>query len=503
MICFIIRLGIHRALVISSWEVTKECFTTNDSIRPKSLEGKILAYDHHVISFAPYGPYWCNARKVANVELLSNHRLELLKHVHDTEINLFIAELYAQCVENGGLVTVEMKERFRYLAANVIVRMIASKRYFGNDDDDHEEEESRRFQKAVGDFCYQMGLFYISNTVPFLDVMKGYTSKMKKTARELDYVLGNWVDEHRRRRLNCDASDHEEKDFIHVLLSAMDDDKISAHQDANTTINVICLSLILGGSDTTMVTLTWAVSLLLNNRHVLKKAQDELNVHVGSHQQVEESDMKNLVYLQAIVKETLRLYPSAPLSGPHMAVKDYTIARFHIPVFLIRLGIHRTLVISSWEVAKECFTTNDKVFSTRPKFLAVKLMGYDHFMLGFAPYGSYWRDVRKLATVELLSNHRLELLKHVLRMIAGKRYLGNDDTSGDEEESSRFQKALGEFFPLVGLFLVSDTIPFLGWLDVVNGYVSKMKKAARELDYVLGNWVDEHRQRRFNQNISS
>ncbi|KAK0580719.1 hypothetical protein LWI29_005463 [Acer saccharum] len=210
-------------------------------------------------------------------------------------------------------------------------------------------------------------------------------------------------------------------------------------------------------------------------------------------------------------------------------------------VFLIRLGIHRTLVISSWEAAKECFTTNDKAFSTRPKFLAVKLMGYDHFMLGFAPYGSYWRDVRKLATVELLSNHRLELLKHVrnmetnsfikelyaecvkngglvavqmkerfgdlamniiVRMIAGKRYLGTDDTSGDEEESSRFQKALGEFFPLVGLFLVSDTIPFLGWLDVVNGYVSKMKKVAKELDYVLGNWVDEHRQRRFNQNIS-
>ncbi|KAI9182046.1 hypothetical protein LWI28_021503 [Acer negundo] len=137
-----------------------------------------------------------------------------------------------------------MKERFRYLAANIMMRMIASKRYFCNDDGDREEEESRRFQKAIGDFFCQMGLFYVSNTVPFLgwlDVVKGYTSKMKKTARELDYVLGNWVDKHHQRRLNRDTSDHEEKDFIHVLLSAMDDDKISAHQDANTTINAICL----------------------------------------------------------------------------------------------------------------------------------------------------------------------------------------------------------------------------------------------------------------------
>ncbi|TXG52934.1 hypothetical protein EZV62_022103 [Acer yangbiense] len=54
----------------------------------------------------------------------------------------------------------------------------------------------------------------------------------------------------------------------------------------------------------------------------------------------------------------------------------------------------------------------------------------------------------------------------IVRMIAGKRYLGTD-----EEESSRFQKALGDFFPLVGLVLVSDTVPFLGWLDVVNGYI--------------------------------
>ncbi|KAK2665209.1 hypothetical protein Ddye_003783 [Dipteronia dyeriana] len=80
-------------------------------------------------------------------------------------------------------------------------------------------------------------------------------------------------------------------------------------------------------------------------------------------------------------------------------------------------------------------------------------MGYDHLMLGFAPYGPYWRDVRKLVTAELLSNHRLELLKHmkerlgdlamniIVRMIAGKRYLGTDVTSGDEEESSRFQMA--------------------------------------------------------------
>ncbi|RVW58376.1 Cytochrome P450 CYP82H23 [Vitis vinifera] len=55
----------------------------------------------------------------------------------------------------------------------------------------------------------------------------------------------------------------------------------------------------------------------------------------------------------------------------------------------------------------------DKAFATRPRSLAGKLMGYDHAMFGFSPYGTYWRDVRKLASVELLSNRQLELLNHV------------------------------------------------------------------------------------------
>ncbi|WRX16023.1 Cytochrome P450 - like 10 [Theobroma cacao] len=83
------------------------------------------------------------------------------------------------------------------------------------------------------------------------------------------------------------------------------------------------------------------------------------------------------------------------------------------PAYLISLGIHRALVVSGWEVIKECFTTYDKVFPTRPRTLAAKLMGYDHALMGSAPYGPYWRHTRKIATVELLSNRRLDLLKHV------------------------------------------------------------------------------------------
>ncbi|EEF43343.1 cytochrome P450 CYP82H23-like [Ricinus communis] len=209
------------------------------------------------------------------------------------------------------------------------------------------------------------------------------------------------------------------------------------------------------------------------------------------------------------------------------------------PIFSIRLGVHQAVVISNWELAKECFTINDKVFQTRPESLAVKIMGYDQVMFGFAPYGKYWRDVRKLATVELLSNRRLELLKHVrdretklffkelyqesvkngggntviemkerfeelamniiVKMIAGKRFFGGNGIR--DEESRRFSKALGDFMQLTGLVLASDTVPFLGWVDSMRGYISEMKRTAMELDSLLRRWVKEHREKRLEGSI--
>ncbi|KIO47692.1 hypothetical protein SQ11_15920, partial [Nitrosospira sp. NpAV] len=65
--------------------------------------------------------------------------------------------------------------------------------------------------------------------------------------------------------------------------------------------------MILAGSDTTTVTLIWGLSLMLNKPHILKKAQEELDTYIGRDRFVNETDIGELVYIQAIVKETLRM----------------------------------------------------------------------------------------------------------------------------------------------------------------------------------------------------
>lgn len=105
-------------------------------------------------------------------------------------------------------------------------------------------------------------------------------------------------------------------------------------------------ALILGGSDTTAGTLTWAISLLLNNCHALKRAQEELDLCVGKERKVEEWDIKNLVYLQAIIKETLRLYPAGPLLGPREALEDCTVAGYNVPA-------GTRLIVNVWKLQRD------------------------------------------------------------------------------------------------------------------------------------------------------
>ena len=86
----------------------------------------------------------------------------------------------------------------------------------------------------------------------------------------------------------------------------------------------------MGGSESTSLNLTWLLSILLNNKQALKQAQEELDLKVGRERWVDNHGIKDLIYLQAIVKETLCLYPPAPLSIPHEAMEDCHVCGYYV-----------------------------------------------------------------------------------------------------------------------------------------------------------------------------
>ncbi|EEF31308.1 cytochrome P450, putative [Ricinus communis] len=342
---FTIWLGVHRTVVVSSYEAIKECFSSNDRIlasRPRSSHGQYLSYNYAAFGFASYGPYWSHMRKLVAIQLLSSHRIKLLKHVQISEVNTLIKELYEKQGSNKKIINIS--ECFEHLTLNMITRMIAGKRYFSSADSDS-EQEGKRIGKIMKEFMYISGVFVPSDLIPFLGWMNfaGPVKTMKRLSRELDSLTETWIDEHKLKRVKSEESKNMEEDFIDVMLSLLEDDFFGHSKE--DIIKGTVTNLIIAGADTTSITLTWILSNLLNNRRTLELAQQELDLKVGRNRCVQDSDIDNLVYLNAIVKETLRLYPPGPLAVPHEASEDCSIAGYHIPkgtrVFANLWKLHR------------------------------------------------------------------------------------------------------------------------------------------------------------------
>ncbi|CAN1194304.1 Demethylepipodophyllotoxin synthase [Linum perenne] len=338
---YTIQLGTSQAVVVNSWEIAKEVFTTHDlivSTRPNLTSAKLLGYDMVMFGFAPYGAYWREMRKIVTLELLSHRRIQLLRHVRVSEVEYLVKELYQiwnrsyrnEKNGSGDKVVVELKRLFGDMTLNVILRMVAGKRYFGAGAVE-EGTEARRCSEAIRGFFHYLGMYVMRDALPYLGWLDvgGYEKCMKRVAKELDDLLNGWLEEHRRKRVDGGVSEPEQ-DFMEVMLSVLHGENFGGHVDPDVVNKSACLNLIAGGTDTTTLTLTWAISLLLNHPNILEKAYKELDKTVGRQRLIKESDIPSLTYLQSIVKETLRLYPAAPLSGPRVFTQDCTLGGYHI-----------------------------------------------------------------------------------------------------------------------------------------------------------------------------
>ncbi|RWR92189.1 isoflavone 2'-hydroxylase-like protein [Cinnamomum micranthum f. kanehirae] len=133
-----------------------------------------------------------------------------------------------------------------------------------------------------------------------------------------------------RSTMCCGGEEEEEgkKTLVDVLLSLQESDP---EYYTDQIVKGILLTMFTAGTDTTAVTMEWAMSLMLNHSEVLEKARAELDVHVRHGPLLDEADLPKLHYLNNIIHETLRLCLAAPLLVPHESSEDCTVAGFDVP----------------------------------------------------------------------------------------------------------------------------------------------------------------------------
>ncbi|XP_038723277.1 cytochrome P450 81E8-like [Tripterygium wilfordii] len=332
-----LRFGSRLVVVVSSPSAVEECFTKNDIVlanRPRLLLGKHVSYDYSTIVSAPYGDHWRNIRKIGSLEIFSTQRLNMFLSVRRDEIRRLLEKLSCASGEK-----VELRTLFSNLTYNIIMREVAGKRYDG-DEVESQEEESRRFRELVATIVSLGGVSNKEDFLPILNLINGgkFEKKVKGLAKTMDSLLQGLIDEHRSKRESSESMNT----MIGHLLSLQEE---QPEYYTDRIVKGLILIMLIAGTDTSAKTLESAMSNLVNNSEVLKKARAELDDQVGQDRLIEESDLTNLPYLQNIVSETLRLNPPAPLLVPHNASKDCSIGGYNVPrdtiVLVNAWAIHR------------------------------------------------------------------------------------------------------------------------------------------------------------------
>jgi len=161
------------------------------------------------------------------------------------------------------------------------------------------------------------------------------------------------------------------------------------------------------GSDTITIAVEWAMAELLRNPSTMARVRVELDGAFGSKSTVEEPDAASLPYLQAVVKEAMRLHPVAPILLPHLAVEDGV----EVGGYAVPKG--STVIFNVWAIMRDpgVWERPDEFLPERflDKAAGVEFRGKD---FEFIPFGAGRRLCPGLPMAERVVPHIVASLLH-------------------------------------------------------------------------------------------
>ncbi|XP_028753205.1 flavonoid 3'-monooxygenase-like [Neltuma alba] len=315
--------GSKLVVVGSSVELAREFLKTHDAAlagRPQFAAGKYTTYNYSDITWSQYGPYWRQARKICLTELFSAKRLESYEYIRREELKDFLKELYDSA--NKAIV---LKDHLSTLSLNVISRMVLGKKYLTEKKSQTAVVSAEEFKKMLDELFLLNGVLNIGDFIPWINFLdlQGYIKRMKAVSKKFDRFMEHVLDEHNERRRG--NPDYEAKDMVDVLLQLAEDPTLDVKFERHG-IKAFTQDLIAGGTESSAVTVEWAMSELLRKPEIFTKATEELDRVIGRERWVEEKDIPNLPYINAIAKETMRLHPVAPMLAPRRAREDVKVS---------------------------------------------------------------------------------------------------------------------------------------------------------------------------------
>ncbi|CAN6210643.1 unnamed protein product [Urochloa humidicola] len=212
----------------------------------------------------------------------------------------------------------------------------------------------------------------VSDAFPFLAPMDLFGAR-RRVSRGLTKLYKFFDDEFVERRL---ANGEHHGDLLDVVLA-----RHAKSELTRSEITKFFTDMFLATGNTSRITVEWAMALLLKHPDKMKEVQTELAASLGSKDFVEECDLDRLPYLHAVVKETLRLQPPAPLVPRKVVVDGMSLGGFSVPI-----GTY--VLVNLWAIGR------DPAVWTRPeefvpeRFLGNQAADFRGLDFAYKPFGA-------------------------------------------------------------------------------------------------------------------
>ncbi|CAN1245189.1 Cytochrome P450 736A117, partial [Linum grandiflorum] len=308
----LLHLGSFPTLVVSSVDAAQEILMAHDLVfsnRPYSGIMNRLLYNSRDLALAPYGEYWRQLRSVCVLHLLNQRRVGSFRSIREQEARLLVAK-----IEDRIGNRFDLSEMLAEITYDVVCRVALGSKYGeekGNDDS-------------------------------WINRFNGLNRRVDQIFSRLDEFLDQVVEDHK----SMIGSDHKsEDDLVDVLLQIQRESSDSSiDQD---TIKAIVLDMFAAGMDTTSTALEWTMTEILKNPRVMNKLQYEIRTITGNERRnVTEDDIKQMRYLKAVLKESLRLHLPFPLLTPRESSRDVRVLGYDVPA-------KTRVIINAWAIARD------------------------------------------------------------------------------------------------------------------------------------------------------
>ncbi|KAG9441569.1 hypothetical protein H6P81_017423 [Aristolochia fimbriata] len=389
-----VRLGQVTSVVVSSAAVAKEVLQKNDqTFAGRSVVDAVRVLDHENASMVwlQPGQHWRRMRALCNACIFSAQPLDAGQGLRRRKVEELLAHVGKRALEGEG---VDIGKISFVTTLNLISNTV-----FSGDMVDIESETAQEFKDLVSAISEGAGIPNIVDYFPILRPLdpQGIRRKMRSDFEKLHEIFNKQIEG--RKTSRATPGYRRRGDFLDALL----DQKENGAELTNLQMNSTLMDLFVAGSETSSDTVEWAMSELLRNPEIMAEARSELDEVIGAGKQVEESDIPRLRYLQAVVKETVRLHPAAPFL-PHRAERDGEISGYAVPK-------HSSVIVNVWAIGRDDEVWTDPSGFIPERFLESKVdYRGQHFEL--IPFGAGRRICPGLPLAHRLVHLMLASLLH-------------------------------------------------------------------------------------------